>query len=103
MRYNRCSTRCATTHERVGESGEEESVRARHLGYCVAIAQRTAPRLVGSDEAAALLELDAERENLLSAHGFCDRAPIGAEQDLALVFALQNYWFPDDFWISAFA
>jgi non-specific serine/threonine protein kinase len=40
-----------------------------------------------------LSRLDLERENILSAHRWCDRADGGAEMGLRLVSAVKPYWF----------
>jgi non-specific serine/threonine protein kinase len=73
-------------------SGEEDPVRTRHLDYCLALGEKARPALVGPHQARWMVRLDQERENLLSAHAWCDHAPGGAERGLHLVCAVMTYW-----------
>jgi tetratricopeptide (TPR) repeat protein len=78
--------------EHLAESGNELAARARHLGFCVALAEQARPQLAGPEQGAWLARLDIERENLLAAHASAARAPGGVELGLRLVFALRPYW-----------
>ena len=77
---------------RLGESGEEAPVRSRHLAFYLDLAEKARPQLVGPEQGAWLTRLDLERENLLSAHRWCDREPGGGELGLKLASSLRHYW-----------
>jgi predicted ATPase/class 3 adenylate cyclase len=78
--------------ERMELSGDARAVRDRHLRYYVELAEATNPELFGPAQAKALARLDFERENLLAAHAWCDRADDGAQLGVRLVHALKHYW-----------
>ena len=80
--------------EKLAASDEADPVRTRHLDFFLGFATEMHPQLWGKDQAAGLARVDLERENLLAAHGWCDRAPDGAAKGLRLVDALQLYWLP---------
>jgi len=92
-RYNLLETVRTYAQERLVESGEEDAARARHLAFHLALAEAASPELDGPDQAAWLARIDAERENLLAAHAWCDRARDGAALGLRLVHAAHPYWF----------
>jgi tetratricopeptide (TPR) repeat protein len=50
------------------------------------------PKLSGPDQGVWLSRLDLERDNLLSAHTWCDRTEEGSELGLRLVSAVRRYW-----------
>ena len=78
--------------ERLEESGAADETRTRHLQQYVALAERARPALTGPKQGEWLARLDLERENLLAAHAWCERAPGGAELGLQLVYLLRPYW-----------
>lgn len=78
--------------ERLASSDEDAPTRLRHLAFYLALAEEASPQLVGREQGAWLARLDLERENLLSAHAWCDRAPAGAESGLKLASAMRRYW-----------
>lgn len=92
-RYRMLDTVREYARQRLEESGEGDAVRDRHLDCYLAFAEEARPRLTGADQAAWLARLDLERENLLSAHAWCDRSTRGVELGLRLVSALRRYWF----------
>ena len=57
---------------RLNESGEGDEVRNRHLAFYLALATQARPELVGPNQGTWLARLDLERENILSAHAWCD-------------------------------
>jgi non-specific serine/threonine protein kinase len=77
---------------------EAPALRHRHAQAQLVLAEATQPRLSGADRAAALAQLDAERDNLLAALAWCaqDGHAAGArgaiETGLRLSFALRPYW-----------
>jgi predicted ATPase/class 3 adenylate cyclase len=78
--------------EKLHSSGEEEATRTRHLIFCVALAEAAGPQLVGPQQGTWVVLLDAERENILAAHAWCDHADQGAELGLRLVHSVKHYW-----------
>jgi non-specific serine/threonine protein kinase len=79
--------------ERLEESGTGDDARTRHLDCYFAFAEKARPELTGPRQGEWLSRLDVERENLLGAHAWCERAPRGAELGLQLVYLLRPYWF----------
>ncbi len=92
-RYRMLETIRQYARERLEEAGEKKAVRARHLAYCLDLAEQARPELVGPKQGACLARLDAERENLLAAHRWCDRADDGAAAGYRLLDAVKLYWF----------
>jgi len=91
-RYRLLDTVSQYAQERLNDSGEEEQTRTRHLAFYLALAETARPELVGPNQGAWLTRLDLERENLLSAHAWCDRAQDGAALGLRLVYSMLLYW-----------
>jgi non-specific serine/threonine protein kinase len=91
-RYRLLDTVREYADERLAEVGEAEETRTRHLHYYVALAEKARPQLGGPKQAQWLARLDVERENLLSAHRWCDQAHDAAETGLKLAFLLRPYW-----------
>jgi predicted ATPase/class 3 adenylate cyclase len=79
--------------ERLDESGEGDDVRQRHLDFFLAFAETAGAGLAGAAQGEWLRQLDIDRENLLSAHAWCLRAPDGAERGYRLASAVKLYWF----------
>ena len=92
-RYSMLETVRQYAQDRLNEASEGESTRNRHLVFYVALAEAAEPELVGREQRAWFARLDLERENLLTAHAWCDHAEGGAELGLRLVFSLR-YYFP---------
>lgn len=91
-RYRLLETVRQYAQERMDESGEGNQVRTRHLAYYLAFAETARPELIGPQQGAWLPRLDLERENLLSAHAWCDHAEDGAELGMRLASAVKPYW-----------
>jgi predicted ATPase/class 3 adenylate cyclase len=91
-RYGLLETMRQYAQHRLVESGDEIRARSAHLGYLLALAEKARPELVGPKQGVWLARLDLERENILSAHAWCDRAEGGAESGLRLVSAVKRYW-----------
>ena len=92
QRYRMLETVRQYALERLAESGEEDGVRAGHLGFFLALAEEAAPQLLGPDQSAWQIRLDLERENLIAASARCGSTPSEATRGLRLVAALQRYW-----------
>jgi predicted ATPase/class 3 adenylate cyclase len=91
-RYRLLETIRHYAQERLNEAGEGDAIRDRHLAFYLSLAESAGPKLVGPEQALWLARLDRERENLLLAHAWCDRAHDGAEIGLRLVHAVTRYW-----------
>jgi predicted ATPase/class 3 adenylate cyclase len=91
-RYRLLDTVRQYAQERLQQSGDETQARTRHLQFYVRLAEEARPKLRGAEQGEWLSRLDAERENLLTAHGWCDRAPMGADAGLRLAYLLRPYW-----------
>ena len=91
-RYRLLETVRQYARERLDESDEPGTVRTRHLDFYLVLAEDARPGLAGPEHAAWLARLDLERENLLSAHAWCDHASGGGEMGLKLVYGLQSYF-----------
>jgi predicted ATPase/class 3 adenylate cyclase len=91
-RYGLLETVREYAQERLSESGEADDVRTRHLAFHLTIAEAARPGLAGPEQAAWLMRLDLERENLLAAHAWCDKARDGGELGLKFVYGIQPYF-----------
>jgi len=90
-RYRLLETVRQYAHERLSERADAAETGDRHLRFYVAMAEAASPRLTGPEQRLWLARLDAERENLLAAHAWCDHSTAGAEAGLRLAFALKLY------------
>jgi predicted ATPase/class 3 adenylate cyclase len=93
-RYRMLETVCAYAQQRLGETGDADTTRTRHLTFFVALADRAAAELWGAQQGAWVEKLGRERENLLSALEWCGDGSERAVQGLRLVTKLQLYWLP---------
>ena len=91
-RYRLLETVRQYAQELLAASGEEDAVRLRHLEHYVSYAEAVRDLLIGPRQGEWMARLDFERENLLSAHGCCDRTPAGAALGLRLARAIKMYW-----------
>lgn len=91
-RYRMLETVRAYAEERLGELGEEEPTRARHLRHFVAFAEQARPKLRGPEQGVWLRRIDSERENVLGALAFCEGADSRIESHWSLLDALRPYW-----------
>ncbi|HEY7035949.1 MAG TPA: tetratricopeptide repeat protein [Thermomicrobiales bacterium] len=77
--------------ERLVAAGEEEGARRRHADWCLDLAERTEPELLGPDQAAWFTRLEVEHDNLRVALGWaveCRDAELAAR----LGGALRRFW-----------
>lgn len=91
-RYRLLETVRQYAQELLSASGEEDSVRSRHLAFHLAMVEQARAALVGPKQGEWMSRLDLEGENLLSAHAWCDHAPNGAELGLKLARGTKAYW-----------
>jgi predicted ATPase/DNA-binding CsgD family transcriptional regulator len=78
--------------EQLAESGELGPVRARHADHYTELAQRSAPMLLGAEQADWLNRLDADTPNLRVVRRWCEEDPARAGTGLRLAAALWEYW-----------
>jgi predicted ATPase/class 3 adenylate cyclase len=90
-RYRMLETVRQYAEQRLEASGEAASVRTRHLNHFVALLDSTLPRLFGPRQGMWLVQLDLERENVLAAHAWSERAEDGAALDLRLAHVMRQY------------
>ena len=77
--------------ERLAERGDGESVRRRHAGFYLPLAEEAEPALLGPQQLSWLERLDAERDNLRAALTWA--AELGeAEVGLRIAAPLWRYW-----------
>jgi predicted ATPase/DNA-binding XRE family transcriptional regulator len=78
--------------ERLAARGEEAAARQRHAAYFLALAERAAPELTRSDQAAWLARLEQEHDNLRAALRHLPAAgdAVGAGR---LAGALGRFWY----------
>jgi predicted ATPase/class 3 adenylate cyclase len=91
-RYRLLETVRQYAQERLVGANDEIAVRGKHLDYFVQLAEKARPALLGPQQGEWLARLDLERENLLSAHAWCDHAVEGAKLGLRLVNGVKQYW-----------
>jgi predicted ATPase/class 3 adenylate cyclase len=90
-RYRLLETVRQYAEQRLEESGDGPAARSRHLVHFVDHLESVLPRLYGPRQGAWLAGLDLERENVLAAHAWCDRAENGAALDLRLAHVMRPY------------
>ena len=90
IRYSMLETIRQYAAERLAEAGEVEVVRARHLAWCLELAERAEPELVRHDARIWLSRLEAEAANLRAALDGAMSHDVGAA--LRLAAALTFFW-----------
>jgi predicted ATPase len=78
--------------EKLEASGEFDTLRDRHLSYCLSIVERVGPELRGPNPAPSLRRLSAESLNLRFALEHAAERTGGVEEALRLVASLERYW-----------
>ena len=91
-RYRLLETVRQYAMELLDASGDGDEVRNRHTAFFLDFAEKARIGVRGEQAGAWFARLDAERENFLAAHRWCDRAPAGAELGLRFARALRIYW-----------
>jgi predicted ATPase len=91
-RYRMLETLREFAVERLAESGEEDDIRRRHLGWCLTLAT-TVENVVSTPQFPELLDkLDRERYNVREALAWSLRSGIDVEQALLICGQLPLYW-----------
>ncbi len=92
-RYRMLETVRHFMEARLVDDNEREQARSRHLAYYVELTTQTPPTFAGTQWEEYVAKFDAERENILLAHAWCDHAANGAEMGIRLANATRWYWF----------
>jgi predicted ATPase/class 3 adenylate cyclase len=78
--------------ERLLAAGEDATLRARHLAWCLSLAQAAARHLQGPDQVTWLGLLEVEHDNARAALGWSLRVAGAAGKGLQLATALWRFW-----------
>jgi predicted ATPase len=79
--------------EQLDAASDEAATRDRHLAWCVALAERAEPALMGRERARWLARLEPELENLRVGLAWSLDRPDLAELGLRLGSALMEFWY----------
>jgi len=78
--------------EQLKESGEEPSLRERHLEYFLVLAETSEKQLTGPRQAEWFRTLETEHENLRGALAWCGQVENGDEAALRLAGSISRFW-----------
>ena len=78
--------------EQLVASGEEGATRDRHAAWCLALAERAEPELIGPEQRQWIQRLEREQPNLRAAHAWLTERR-ETELVLRLAAALWTFWF----------
>ncbi|MFI6738668.1 ATP-binding protein [Nonomuraea sp. NPDC050451] len=92
VRYRLLETIRQYGRDRLRESGDEATLRARHRDWFQDLAGRGQREWFGPDQVAWFRRLRAEHGNIRSALDYCLTTPGEAERGLAIATALRFYW-----------
>ena len=92
MRYRMLETIREFAKDKLEEMGEGDAARDCFVGYYVTFVEEADRNLVGPDQGEWHSRIDRELDNLLLAHGWCDRTLGGGQKGLLLLSALRTYW-----------
>lgn len=73
-------------------SADAAETERRHFEFCLDLAERARAEVVGPRQAHWLAILDADLENILTAHRWLDRFPARAHDGLRLASLMKFYW-----------
>ncbi|MBM3459804.1 MAG: tetratricopeptide repeat protein, partial [Armatimonadetes bacterium] len=91
-RYRLLETVRQYGQDRLRERDEEAAWRDRHLAHYLALAEEAAPELTGREQAAWLVRLETEHDNLRAALEWSGETGGGAESGVRLAGALWRFW-----------
>ena len=89
-RYRLLDTLRQYAGEKLTESGDEQRIRDRHRDYHLALAERSLPKLTGTEQAEWLRRLEDEHDNFRSALEWCVAG--STEEGFRLCAALLRFW-----------
>jgi non-specific serine/threonine protein kinase len=96
-RYRLLETVRQYAREKLEGSGEKPSIRRRHAGFFLELAERVEPKINGKDREFWLGRLDTDHDNLRSALAWSQKTA-EAETALRLAGALSWFWFHREYW-----
>jgi len=91
MRYRMLEPVGQYAREKLGESGETETVRRQHAALFLTLAEEAEPELLGAEQTKWLERLETEHDNLRAALGWS----LGRKDELGLRLAgaLSRFWY----------
>ena len=92
QRYRLLETVRGFAAQHLADSGGGAAVHRRHFEYYAALAAAAKPELVRANQAEWLARLDAERENILSAHAWALQGGVDPLAVLDLQLCVKLYW-----------
>lgn len=98
LRFTMLETIREYAQERLGASGERDTVQRRHVGYFLALAERAELGLQGVDPSVWLARLEAEHDNFRAALSWCLGEYGNAESGLRLAATLVQFWEIRGYW-----
>jgi predicted ATPase/DNA-binding SARP family transcriptional activator len=96
-RYRLLETLRQYGRERLANSGEAEQIQRRHTAFVVTLAEQAETELLGPEQAAWLVRLEREQENVRAALASA-RVRGDAEAALRLAGALWFFWLQRGYW-----
>jgi predicted ATPase/DNA-binding CsgD family transcriptional regulator len=96
-RYGLLETVRQYAREKLEGSGEKPSIRRRHAGFFLELAEHAEPKINGKDREFWLGRLDTEHDNLRAALAWSQETA-EAETALRLAGALSWFWFHREYW-----
>jgi predicted ATPase/DNA-binding CsgD family transcriptional regulator/DNA-binding XRE family transcriptional regulator len=93
-RYRFLETVRAYATERMLEANEASALQSRHRDWCLKLAERAAEGMRGADGLAWYRRLSVEQENVRAALEGFRLDDTAADQELRLVAAMGQFWFP---------
>lgn len=97
-RYRLLDTVRQYAREKLAHTGEENSIRGRHLAWYLQLAEQAEPELQGPQQAAWLDRLEAEHDNLRASLEWGRQSDNGAESGLRLAGVLFRFWEVRGYW-----
>jgi predicted ATPase/DNA-binding SARP family transcriptional activator len=93
-RYRLLETVRQFAAEKLEESGERETLRARHAAFFVSEIEAAEPRLfAGATDMSAIASVDEDSDNVRAVFEWAEEDPSRCELELRLLYALHWYWF----------
>lgn len=107
LAYNMLDTVRDYAEEKLQQAGEDESIRRRHLGYFIELAETAEPKLRGAEQLPWIHHLEAEHNNLRAALEWSQvqggteggRATLRLASSLSRFWALRGYWSEARAWL----
>jgi predicted ATPase/DNA-binding SARP family transcriptional activator len=84
--------------ERLQEAGETSALHTRHRDWCLRLAERAEPELLGPEQGRSLERLEQQHDNLRAALKWSKEQQNGAEAELRLAGALGRFWYLRGYW-----